>query len=147
MKPNNEWQEQEDRIGSILGGSWDVDFDEGKAIFLKHLRKCLVLPCEVTGTEDFNWEEPYVFGRYSADEYEEARKTRPSFLDVFELLSIEEEGYPEWFLRDDDLAACVRRKSDGQEFDLALSELKTVDESHPNHELLDDYSFWFWNCR
>ena len=44
-----------------------------------------------------------------------------------------------------DLAAHVRRISDGKEFRLGLSEIKAVAKGSPNHLLLDDYAIWFVN--
>jgi hypothetical protein len=56
--------------------------------------------------------------------------------------------YSEWMLWPvEDIAAHVRRQSDGKEFVLGLAELKAVDESSPNHDLLDDYSVFFVNYR
>ena len=43
--------------------------------FLKHLKANLQLPCEVKGTEDFKWEEPYIFGPWSREEYAELKGT------------------------------------------------------------------------
>jgi hypothetical protein len=47
----------------------------------------------------------------------------------------------------EDIAAQVRRKSDGKEFYLGLSELEAVDSRSPNYQLLDDYVVWFVNYR
>ena len=61
---------QEKRIESILGNDEEIDFDEARNIFYQHLKENLDLPCEVTGIEDFGWEEFYVFGPGSKKEYE-----------------------------------------------------------------------------
>jgi hypothetical protein len=45
------------------------------------------------------------------------------------------------------LSYYVRRKSDGKEFYLGLAELKAVDKSSKNHQLLDDFSVWLVNNR
>ena len=57
------------RIDAILGDSAEGDFTDAVGVFYAHLRQHLVLPCEVTGTEDFRWEERYVLGPSSAREY------------------------------------------------------------------------------
>ena len=49
--------------------------------------------------------------------------------------------------RCDDIAACVRRNSDGKEFVLGLAELKATDRKSRNYQLLDDYAVWFANNR
>ncbi len=112
-----------------------------------HLRGRLTLPCEVTGKEDFRWEEPYVFGLLSRTDYDALRKARPSFKDVFILESIAASAGYEWALSADDLGALVRRKDDGLTFVLGLSELSPIEEDGPNARLLEDYSYWFANCR
>src|SRR5690349_19311758 len=51
--------EQLQRIDTILGGSIKRGFTAAVKVFFEHLRRSLVLPCEVTGIEDFQWEEVY----------------------------------------------------------------------------------------
>jgi hypothetical protein len=140
MWSEEELAEKERRIDLIAG-------EKGSLRWFKHLRSTLSLPCDVTGIEDFRWEEPYVFGARSAAEYRRLRKTQPSYEDVFVLESIEKEAYSEWAMHGDDLGANVRRKSDGALFLLGLSELRTVDAAGPNWQLLDDYAYWFVNDR
>jgi len=55
-------------------------------IFLKHLRKNVELPCTLTGSEDFEWEEFYIIGPGSKKEHEQLRKTNASYLDTFDLI-------------------------------------------------------------
>lgn len=105
-------------------------------------------PCEVTGIEDFNWEEPYVFGSWSRKKYARLKKTQPSYGDKYQLLRIDDEEFSEWMLfRGDDLAAHVQRISDGKKFVLGLAELKATDRKSRNYELLDDFSVWLVNNR
>jgi len=105
-------------------------------------------PREVTGIEDFDWEEYYVWGPGSPKEYERLKKHQPSYRDRFELMAIERDVVSEWMLfGGEDIAAHVRRKSDGKEFYLGLAELKTVDRRSPSYQLLDDYAVFFTNYR
>jgi hypothetical protein len=141
-------RDQEQRIQAILGGGEDLDFEEGVKVFYEHLKTHLQLPCEVTGIEDFQWEEPYVIGGWDKKEYETLKKTQPSFRDRYELLKVEQGLISEWMLiPGEDLAAQVRRKSDGKKFCLGLSELRALDKESPNCRLLDDFSCWFVNSR
>jgi hypothetical protein len=140
--------EQFERIDAILGDSMDRGFEAAVRTFYEHLCRSLVLPCEVTGIEDFDWEEYYVIGPGSRKEYDRLRKQRPSYRDTFELRKINLGDVSEWMMfGGDDIAAYVRRKSDRKEFVLGLAELKAVDESSPAYQLLDDYSVFFVNYR
>ena len=117
-------------------------------MFYEHLRQHLVLPCEVTGTEDFRWEERYVLGSGDPKEYARLKKSHPSYRDHYELLKIEQDAVSEWMLfAGDDIAAHVRRKSDGKEFVLGLAELKAADKRSSNYRHLDDYAVFLVNYR
>src|SRR5688572_6238815 len=78
---NVDFEESFRRIDAIIG---DED-DPGKAteVWFHHLRANLALPCDVTGVEDFRWEEPYVLGVGDAREYRRLCRQQPSYLDVF----------------------------------------------------------------
>lgn len=143
MDASEDFDEQDRRIAEIVGDDDDLGFER----WLAHLRAKLSLPCEVTGSEDFQWEEPYVLGVYDRAEYRRLRKTQPSYRDVFILESIEEEADGRWAMFEEDLGGNVRRKSDGRRFLLGLSELRAVDENTPNRQLLEDYSSWIVNYR
>ena len=144
MKKDN----QDERIKAILGDFEDLDFDETVHIFYQHLNANLILPCEVTGIEDFRWEEFYVFGPGNKQEYDKLKKTRPSYTDRYELLGIDLEVLSEWMLfSDEDIGARVRRISDGKMFLLGLSELKAIDKKSKNYQLLNDFSVWLINNR
>ena len=130
------------RIAAILGEK-DLDFNEAVDTFYEYLKTNLLLPCEVTGTEDFRWEEFYVFGPGDEAEYEHLKKTQPSYTDRYELLDIVREAESGWMLFwEEDIGADVRRISDDKKFLLGLSELKTVDKKSHNYQLLDDFSVW-----
>ena len=140
--------DQDERIKAILGDLEDMDLDETVHIFFQHLKTNLLLPCEVTGIEDFRWEEFYVFGPGNQKEYDKLKKTKPSYTDKYELLGIDRDVQSEWMLFwDDDIGARVRRISDGKKFVLGLSELKAVDKKSQNYQLLDDFSVWLVNNR
>ena len=140
--------EQEMRIKEILGGDDELDFDKAVEAFYDYLNQHLKLPCEVTGIEDFQWEEPYVFGPWDKGEYKQLKKTQPSYTDRYELLKIEQNIQSRWMMcGDEDIAAHVRRTSDSKKFILGLSELETTNKKSHNHQLIDDYSVWFVNSR
>jgi len=140
--------EQYARIAAIVCDDAESSFEDCRDRYCTYLEQSLQLPCDVTGIEDFRWEEFYVFGPGDPEEYERLRKKQPSFRDIFELLSIERDGGSEWMLAyGEDLACHVRRKSDRKEFFLGLSEIKAVDKKSSNYRLLDDYAVWFVNNR
>lgn len=141
MKSQEELEEQERRIETIVS-----DGDDGSQRWLMHLQVTLTFPLDVTGIENFRWEEPYVMGVWSAVEYRQLRKTQPSYKDVFALESIEKSASPEWAMSLDDLGANVRRKSDNARFLLGLSEIKAV-AAGSAWQALDDYACWFVNYR
>jgi hypothetical protein len=76
----------------------------------------------LTGREDFQWKERYVFGYGDPDEYEELKKERASYTDQFELAELVPEEQPEG-----DLLAQVRRCSDAE------------------CQILNDYATWVAN--
>ena len=140
--------EQFERIDAIVGDGENRKFGQMVRNSFAHLQQSLVLPCEVTGIEDFKWEERYVIGPGDPKEYARLKKTQPSYRDRYDLLAIQPDVVSEWMLFfADDIGARVRRKSDGKEFWLGLAELKAVDESSPNYQLLDDYAVFFANYR
>mgnify|MGYP001093810147 CR=1 FL=1 len=143
----SKFDEQMKRWDAVLGNAAEGTQEEALAAFFTHLKATLQLPCEVTGTEDFRWEEPYVLGGWSQQEYKRLKKTQPSYTDKYDLLDIEQGGWSEWMMFDEDIVAKVRRKSDGKEFDLGLAELRVTDKKSPNFQLLDDYAVWLVNNR
>ena len=140
---------QEKRIETIIGANEDVEsFEEARKRFFQYLCQNLQLPCDVTGIEDFDWEEPYVFGGRDQAEYKKLKKDQPSYNDTFQLLAIHKDIYYEWMLfQGDDLTAEVRRKSDNKKFYLGLAELEAIKKGTKNAQLLDDFSVWLVNNR
>lgn len=139
---------QDARIEKIIGDDDEATFDDCLDKFYDHLASSLQLPFDVTGIEDFAWEEYYVIGPGDHKEYERLRKNQPSYEDTFELLAIETGVVSEWMMfHDEDIAAHVRRKSDGKEFYLGLAEIEATDKKSKNFQLLNDYAVWFVNNR
>ena len=143
----SKFDEQEKRWEAILGDSPEGTQEEALEAYFKHLKANLKLPCEVTGIEDFRWEEPYVIGGWSQQEYKRLKKTQPSYTDKYDLLVIKQAVYSEWMMFSEDINAHVRRKSDGKEFDLGLTELRATEKKSPNFQLIDDYAVWLVNNR
>jgi len=111
--------------------------------YLKYLKTHVELPCQLTGIEDFEWEERYVFGFGSKKEYEELKKTQPSYKDKFNLIKFVDDIDDEY----DGIFVHVQRVSDKRKFVLPLADLKSTDRKSKNYQLLDDYSVWFVNIR
>jgi hypothetical protein len=137
------------RIKAIVGdGGSASTFEDQVKTFYEHLLKSLELPCQVTGTEDFQWEERYVFGAASVEEYRRLRKDRPSYQDKYDLLAIKTGVVSEWMMfYGEDIGAHVKRKSDGKEFWLGLSELKGIASKSKNKQLIHDFAVFFINSR
>ena len=139
---------QESRVKAVLGDDEEPVSEETVKRFCEHLKKHLKFPFEVTGIEDFDWEEFYVVGPGEKQEYERLKKTQPSHKDRYDLLEIDLEADSEWMLfSDEDIPALVRRKSDGRQFYLGLAELEATDRKSNHYQLLDDYAVWFVNNR
>lgn len=128
----------ERRIHSILGND-NARGERNAERYRQYLIKHLSLPIVVTGTEDFPWEEPYVFGGWDKREYEKLKKTNPSHTDTFELQSLEPPDEHE------DVVARIKRVSDGRVFRLGLSWLCCEDEESKSATLLEDYGVWHTN--
>ena len=143
----SKFDEQMRRWEAILGDAAERTQEGALDVFFKHLKDNLQLACELTGTEDFRWEERYVFGGWSQQEYKQLKKTQPSYTDKYELLDIIRNGWSEWKLFGEDIVAHVRHKRDGKEFHLGLAELRVTDKKSPNFQLVDDYAVWLVNNR
>lgn len=144
----NEYDAQIARIVDLVGHDDDPDFDASRAKFFDYLSNELELRCDVTGVEDFEWEEFYVIGPGSRHTYESLKVHQPSYNDVFELVAIGNGAESPWMMFPyEDLVADARRKSDGKHFRLGLSEIEAVDKKSENYQLLHDYSVWFGNWR
>jgi len=143
----SDWDEQEQRILAVIGDE-DVEGDEAYRRWYEYLSSRLVLPCDVTGIEDFQWEEFYVIGPGDKAEYKRLRKNQPSYQDVFELTSVSLDSESRWCTFPDELLkAHVRRKTDGKRFVLGLSDLKATSKGSEAYRLLHDYAVWLVNYR
>ena len=136
----NDYEAQETRIEMILGEDNLRVSAESLVMYRSYLQNSIVIPCELTGSEDFQWEEFYVLGPGDKKEYEELKKTRPSYTDVYNFMSFDEqiEDMPGLMVK-------VKRVSDRKQFVLPLADLKVTDTKSPNFQLIDDYSDWYVN--
>jgi hypothetical protein len=107
--------------------------------YLDHLKQNLEFPCQLTGIEDFPWEEVYIIGPGDKEEHEQLRQTKPSYLDTYELLSFDDVKSRFGIMVN------VRRVSDKKTFILPLADLKATDKKSKNYELLDDFAAWCVN--
>lgn len=114
--------------------------EENQAKYLDYLKTAVKTPCILTGIEDFDWEEPFLFGKGNKSEYEKLRETNPSYQDEFELISFADE-----IDEKKGVMVNVKRISDEKEFNLPLWDLKTADLKYPNYLIISDYSSWMTN--
>jgi hypothetical protein len=131
---------QETRIEQILGEDYLNVSDESLEMYRSYLQKNIVIPCELTGIEDFRWEEFYILGLGDKKEYEELKKTRPSYQDVYTFISFDDQIEDVY-----GLMVKVKRISDRKHFVLPLADLKETDKKSPNYRLIDDYAVWHVN--
>ncbi|SDC14955.1 hypothetical protein [Williamwhitmania taraxaci] len=128
------------RIAQILDAEDNSVHEENHQKYLNYLKTSIKKPCILTGIEDFDWEEPFLFGKGKKSEYEKMRATNPSYQDEFEYIEItdlldEKKG----------VMANVNRVSDNQQFSLPLWDLKTTEFNYPNYLIVSDYSYWMTN--
>ena len=131
---------QHNRIDEILGEVNLNVSDESLEVYRSYLQKHIQLPCELTGIEDFRWEEFYILGLGDKKEYEELKKTRPSYQDVYTFISFDDQIEDVY-----GLMVKVTRISDRKQFVLPLADLKATDKKSPNYQLIDDYAVWHVN--
>jgi|SRR3989338_201746 len=130
------WEKQ---IDEILGADNERNLKNANR-YLDYLKEILNLPCLLTGTEDFPWEEPYILGGWDHKEYDEKKKTMPSYKDQYELIKLLPPSP-----RYDDVMAKVKRLKDSKIFEIGLSWLKCLDRKHPNYKVIDTYGMWHTN--
>lgn len=131
---------QENRIAKILDSSNTFVNKENLEKYRKYLIEKLKGQVILSGIEDFPWEEKYVFGFGSEEEYKALKKKNPSYTDKYKLLKIEplNTDFP-------DLLARLSRRSDLRKFTIPLSTLKSIDPESENYQLLNDFSVWIVN--
>lgn len=110
--------------------------------YLQYIKANIDSNCEITGIEDFEWEEYYIFGPGSKKEYEKLRKTKPSYMDRYMIISFENEPGEDY-----GILVNLKRISDSKEFTLPLADLKATDKKNPCYQILDDHSVWFVNWK
>jgi hypothetical protein len=136
----NEDKAQNIRLEHILGEeSLKVSYNSLEKYRL-HIQDNIVFPCDLTGREDFNWEEIYVFGGGDVNEYSELKKTKPSYTDIYTFMSFDDVAEEV-----DGLMVKVKRLTDRKQFVLPLADLKVTDKTSSNHELIHDYAVWYVN--
>ena len=131
---------QEHRIEKILGEDNLNVSDESLMMYRSYLQNNIIIPCELTGSENFKWEDFYIIGPGDKKKYEELKKTRPSYTDVYKFMSFDDqiEDMPGVMVK-------VKRISDRKQFVLALADLEVTDKKSPNFQLIHDYSAWYVN--
>ena len=135
--------EQEKRTAAIFGMDEVPDVnDETLRTYLRYIKDNIDSACEITGIEDFNWEEYYIIGPGSKKKHDKLRKTRPSFLDTYKIIGFVDEPNQDY-----GILINLRRVSDRKKFTLPLADLKTTDKNEPGYQILDDFSVWFVNWR
>jgi hypothetical protein len=134
------------RMEAVLGEE-ELDFEAALDKLMEHLIANLKFPFEVTGIEDFQWEERYVIGGWDPREYRRLKKSQPSYTNRYQLMGIERRGNSSWKMCWEDLEGRVQRISDGKVFMLGLAELEGVDKKSENGMVLNDYAVWFVNSR
>jgi hypothetical protein len=136
----NDTEAQTARYEQILGEDEIEVSDKSLELYRTYIQEHIVKPCELTGIEDFRWEEYYILGPGDKKKYEELKKTQPSYTDLFSFMHFDE-------IIDDSegLMVSVKRISDKKQFVLPLADLKVKDKKSPNYQLIDDYAVWYVN--
>lgn len=136
----NESKAQEIRFDDILGeGNLNVSISS-LVIYRNYIQKNIQFPCDLTGREDFSWEEIYIFGSGDKNEYAELKKSQPSYTDTYTFISFDDQ-----IDKNDGLMVKVKRISDLKQFVLPLTDLKVSDVNSHNHQLIHDYAVWYVN--
>ncbi|HBK96530.1 MAG TPA: hypothetical protein DD001_03970 [Microcoleaceae bacterium UBA10368] len=108
--------------------------------YLEYLKQNMIVPSQVTGREEFRWEQEYLSSPGKKKEYETLKKTQPSSTEIFQIVRLRDSVF-----QHDGIMVDVQRLTDKQTFILPLVDLKAIDCSSPNHQLLEDYTLWFIN--
>jgi hypothetical protein len=129
------------RIAKVFGADEAPEVSrKSLLIYRTYLLPRLGKKAVLAGREDFLWEEFYVFGPGDKNEYEELKKSRASYTDIFVLIDI-----PDKTIGDHDLIAKVKRMSDGKKFEIGLSWLTTKKKKTDAYQVLDDFATWVVN--
>lgn len=139
---NIAFDEQEKRIAAILSTNDLSVTEEKQNAYFDYLQSSIQKQIILTGTEDFTWEEKYLFGGWSKKEYAELKKTYASYTDKFEFIELLED-IDEMY----GVLAKVKRVTDKKHFILPLWDLKCIKKNSKTYKLISDYSFWMTNYR
>ena len=142
MDKDIEIVKQEKRINAVFPDDIEDISRRRKTItiYKQFLENNLQLPVKVTGRIDFSWEGIYIWGSGYLEEYEELKKEKPSYTDLYNLT-----GFFNHYSVLKGLYAKVVRITDKKHFKLELIDLKAVDEESKNYQLIDDYIYWHVN--
>ncbi|MBD2545610.1 MULTISPECIES: hypothetical protein [Planktothricoides] len=108
--------------------------------YLAYLNKSIQTPCILTGNQEFEWEEYYIFGPGTPKQHEKQRKINASYMDRFQLIDLVKE-----VSESQGIMAEVERLSDKKVFTLPLCQLEEAEPITANYELIDTYVTWFEN--
>jgi hypothetical protein len=133
-------EDEENRISEILKTNDESVNEVNLKTYFKYLKSKVSNHCILTGTEDFPWEEPYLFGDWDNDEYEKLKITQPSYTDHYKLVN-----FIDKFAGRQGIIVKVERLSDKKVFELPLWDLEVVDNNAPEYILISDYSSWMTN--
>jgi len=112
-------------------------------IYFDYLKEDLRCPCILTEIESmgyFKWEERFLFGYGSKQEYEQLRRQKGSSREKYELKTFDPVVEDEW-----DILVKGQRIPHRKRFTIPLSGLQAVDETSPNYRLPNDYTVWSVN--
>lgn len=107
--------------------------------WLNYIQNQVTLPSKVSGIEEFSWEEPYIMGGWDPKEYEELKKTNPSYSDMYDLVKV---YLPEG---NDTLIAEIVRISDQSKFHMRLCFLEGCSGDKGVDSIIDTYAYWHYN--
>lgn len=108
--------------------------------YLEYLQQKMIIPCNVTGREEFPWEQEYLRIPGKRREYEKLKKTKPSHSQLFQIVRLRDS-----VSKNEGILVDVQRLNDKQTFILPLVDLEPIDESSPNNQFFEDYTLWFIN--
>ncbi len=137
------FEEQNKRIAAVFGMDKVPRVNrKTMQLYLEHLRRKITLPCQLTGSEDFYWEEFYVLGPGDPVEYEKLKENKPSYTDTFALIGFEDIMHEHY-----GILAKVKRiiGKNKKHFTIALDQLTCTNKSSDNKQFINDYAVWFAN--
>lgn len=112
--------------------------DESLRFCIKYLNENLEFPFEITGSEDFPWEEKYIFGFGSKDEWEEEKMNKPSYKDTYMALEVIP-YYDRYGLY---IKAKRTSRMKRKKFDLILGFITCTEKEGKNGNIIEAYKVW-----